>query len=139
MRHIKNVRETRPGDDVCDDIQQPINDDLCTGVHPEVVVVRVSVLPVYVRYVARCEALPVGSHVGAVRVQPGVYLDVGAVCRSHQLTERVEVRRRTSTLATCQISTTSVHTHTHTHTHDQSMQPTNGCGSTTCSIYCRPM
>jgi len=61
-------------DDVLDDTDKVINHDSRSWIHPQIVAVWVGVFSVPIRHVVGCQARPIGSEVGAVRVEPDMDL-----------------------------------------------------------------
>ena len=113
QRWLENrSEEVLPGDDVLDNGHYPIVDLLCSRVHPQEPVVRMRKLPMDVCDVVRRKSIPVGLHVGGVRIQPGVHLNASHVRQAHQSLQWVEIRTRRLTLSACQISKMRVYIYT---------------------------
>jgi len=113
QRWLANLsEEVLPGDDVTDDGHYPIDDLLCSRVHPQEPVVRMCELPVDVGDVVWSKSIPVRLHVSGVRVQPGVHLNASLVRQADQSLQWVEIRTGRLALSACQISKMQVYIHT---------------------------
>ena len=90
---------------VDDDGNQPLDNLIGSRVHPQISVVRVGVLSEDVCHVIRSQAVPVRREIGAIRIQPGVNLDISLMSFGNQDLQGVPQRRRCGALSTRQVPT----------------------------------